>query len=93
MAQKFVTPRLKAPATADFQPCREAKVNPQSEGNPGDCYAVFSYVDSQNAFGAKLRNNYLAVVQYSGYDQGKREYNWSLVTLTPWKGGHGRIQI
>jgi hypothetical protein len=82
MAQKFVTSRLKALATADFQPCHEVKVNPQSEGNPGDCYAMFSYVDSQNAFGAKLRKDYFAVVQYDGYDQGKREYSWNLVTLT-----------
>jgi hypothetical protein len=42
---------------------------------------LFSYVDSQNAFGAKLRKNYFAVVQYDEYDQGKREYNWRLVTL------------
>jgi hypothetical protein len=81
MAQKFVSGRLKAPATADFQPCREASMSPQSDGLAGARYSVFSYVDSQNGFGAKIRNNYLAVLQYEGYDQSKRQYDWSLVSL------------
>jgi hypothetical protein len=49
MAQKFVSGRLKAPATADFQPCREASMSPQSDGLAGARYSVFSYVDSQMA--------------------------------------------
>jgi hypothetical protein len=82
MAQKFVNDRLKAPATADFQSCREAKVAPQTEADKGGGYAVFSHVDVQNSFGAKIRTSYLAVVQYAGYDDTRHNYDWNLVTLT-----------
>jgi hypothetical protein len=76
MTQKFVSSRLKAPATADFQPCYEASTSPKTGGSIGTEYTVSSYVDSQNSFGAKIRSNYLAVVEYEGHDQ------WSLNALT-----------
>ena len=81
-AQKFVSDRLKAPATADLQSCREAKVAPRIESDKGGCYSVFSHVDSQNSFGAKIRTTYLAVVQYAGYDNTRRNYDWNLINLT-----------
>jgi hypothetical protein len=81
MSQRFVTARLKAPASADFPSCREALITPQANGAPGQRYTVSSYVDSQNSFGAKLRNNYVAVVQYDGVNQATQNYDWSLVSL------------
>jgi hypothetical protein len=66
---------------ADFQSCHGATTSPQSNGLAGARYTVLSYVDSQNSFGAKLRNNYIAVVQYEGYNETKHQYDWTLVSL------------
>lgn len=82
MAQKFVGDRLKAPSTADFESCSRAKVVPTTKGEPGTCYTVVSYVDSQNSFGAKLRSEFVAVVRYDGQDKMTRNYNWELISLS-----------
>ena len=82
MAQKFVSDRIKAPATADFELCSDAKVAPKVDSDVGTCYTVVSYVDSQNSFGAKIRTNYAAEVRYDGYDPARREYDWQLISLT-----------
>lgn len=61
MSQSFVKDRLRAPATADFP-------SMSTEGvlitYLGDCtHEVHAFVDAQNAFGAKLRNNYVVKLQ------------------------------
>ena len=70
MAQVFVERQLKAPGTAKFQVCRDATIQ-----RSGDQFTVRSYVDSQNSFGAMLRTDYVAVVEWTGGD------NWHLVDL------------
>src|SRR5882672_11033891 len=54
ICQKFVTERLKAPATADFQSNGDADVRNMGGGK----YRVFSFVDSQNSFGANIRTKF-----------------------------------
>lgn len=70
MSREFVKRRLKAPASADFQPTREAEALKQKDGS----WAVMSWVDSQNSFGAKLRMKYVAILKPSGD-------SWQLVNL------------
>ena len=70
MAQVFVEQQLKAPGTAKFQLCKDATIR-----RSGDQFTVRSYVDSQNSFGAMLRMDYVAVVEWTGGD------NWRLVDL------------
>lgn len=72
--QHFVEDRLKAPSGAEF-----------SSGFHGglvaaNTYAIQSYVDAQNSFGAKLRNNFICQVNYKGGDIGDRA-NWQLQDL------------
>jgi hypothetical protein len=56
MSQSFVKDRLKAPATAEFPSMSDSGV---SVKYVGDCtHEVRAYVDAQNSFGAKLRNQY-----------------------------------
>jgi hypothetical protein len=64
--------RLKAPSTADFPWYDEDNV--QDEGNGR--FVVSSYVDAENAFGAKIRVFFYCEVQYEGGDR------WKLVDLT-----------
>ena len=59
ISHQFVEKMLKAPSTAIFQDCFDAKV--AYTGNK--TYFVYSYVDSQNSFGAMLRTEYIAQVQ------------------------------
>lgn len=55
IAEKFVTDKVRAPATADFPwACNASQT--------GDKWVVKGYVDSQNGFGAKLRTNYVVTV-------------------------------
>lgn len=71
MSQKFIEPRLKAPASAKFQDFSDAAVAHMG----GGVYTVSSYVDSQNGFGAMLRTHYTCRLQDKG--DGK----WHLVNL------------
>lgn len=61
-AREFVKQRLKAPSTAKFAPGRESAVAILPDGN----YAVQSWVDSQNSFGAMIRTKYIAVLKPMG---------------------------
>lgn len=54
-AQEYVKRNLKSPSTARFDEIDHSHV--QSVGN--DEYVVSSFVDSQNAFGAMLRNRFV----------------------------------
>lgn len=62
MAQQFMTDRLKAPSSAEFENCNDATIT--FLGN--NTYEVLSYVDSQNGFGAMLRTNYYVELYYLG---------------------------
>jgi hypothetical protein len=56
LAQAFTRESLKAPATAQFQTCRDNDVTFMADGS----FVVFVTVDSQNGFGATLRTKYRA---------------------------------
>ncbi|MDD4818155.1 MAG: hypothetical protein PHI85_09320 [Victivallaceae bacterium] len=70
IAAQFVKERLKSPSTADFQYSQFKAV--RGEGNQ---MVVKVIVDSQNSFGAMVRTQMIAVVEYQG--DGK----WTLVGL------------
>jgi hypothetical protein len=77
MMQNFVKDRLKAPASADFKPGYRDSVTRID----GQRYRVISWVDSQNSFGAKLRNHYIGEIEQIEKD------HWNLVSLEFAKGG------
>lgn len=54
----WVKERLKAPATAHF--------SAESVSQSGDTYTVTGAVDSENSFGAKIRNTYRCVATHDG---------------------------
>ena len=58
-AQIFVKENLKAPATAKFAGLGESRIERLPDG---ETYKVYSYVDSQNSFGAMLRSKYYVKV-------------------------------
>ena len=67
-AQRGVSSILKAPSTAEFpSPTFNRGAYSISEVSPGT-YRVTGYVDAQNSFGAKLRNNWAAICQGNGMD-------------------------
>jgi predicted RNA-binding Zn-ribbon protein involved in translation (DUF1610 family) len=66
MCNDFVKDRLIAPSTAEF-PLRQEVIRKSAS-----IYRVSSYVDAQNSFGAKLRQNYICEVQRDGE-------NWKLI--------------
>jgi hypothetical protein len=70
----FVRDRLKSPSTADF---------PMSIGRDvgNNTYVLYSYVDAENSFGAKIRNDFYCKIKYTGGDDGYQS-NWDLVELT-----------
>lgn len=68
VCENFVKDRLKSPSSADFS-------ETQSRGEGAD-YVVVGAVDSENSFGAMIRNDYVCEVSYEGDDQ------WSLTSLT-----------
>jgi len=76
-SQEAVTKRLKAPRTAKFPSTllllgrHEYKIYKM----PGGSYRVFSWVDSQNGFGAMIRSQWMVELKGSG-DQ------WEVVTVT-----------
>jgi hypothetical protein len=61
MCKDFVKDRLKAPASADF-PWLDRQVTKRGPGR----FTVVSYVDAQNAFGAKIRTHYSCTVSFKG---------------------------
>lgn len=57
MCERFVKQRLKSPGSAEFSGASETTVTTISGKAPWK-YQVSGHVDSQNSFGAKLRNTY-----------------------------------
>ena len=74
--ESFVRDRLTAPATADF-PFLDREVRILGDNVN---YMVTSYVDSENAFGATLRTNWICEIRYNGGEDADRS-NWTLVNL------------
>lgn len=73
-AQDFVKPRLKAPATAEFPSMwnDDSHITKLGTGS----YCVYSWVDSQNSFGAKLRMHYTCRLHKTS------DNSWELDSLT-----------
>lgn len=71
----FVEDRLKSPASAEF-PTLDFQAFPRGQ----DTYAIRSYVDSQNSFGAKIRTDFFCEVEWNGKDHSSRE-SWKLRQL------------
>ncbi len=61
----FVEDRLRSPASADFSDTSVVRA--------GDTYTVTGAVDSQNGFGAMIRNTYRCEVSRVGDDQWRLE--------------------
>jgi len=72
ISKGFVKQALKAPSTADFP-----FLDFNSQSLDDDRYQVSSYVDSQNSFGAVIRNEWTTTLKYlGGADADPR--NWEL---------------
>jgi hypothetical protein len=63
MSQDFMKRKLKAPASAQFQPFKSSEVTVVFADG---WYLVSAPVDAQNSFGAMLRNNYLCKLRPVG---------------------------
>lgn len=68
VCQQFVKDRLKAPGTADFS-------GESASENSDGSWTVRGDVDSENGFGASLRNSYVCKVRHTSGD------NWTLVDM------------
>ena len=65
VCQKFVEDRLKSPSSAEF-PVRYPQF---TEDLGGGRYRVETYVDSENAFGAMIRTEFICEVKYGAGDK------------------------
>jgi hypothetical protein len=75
--QDHVREVLVAPSTADFPRCSiEPMVSASYKGNGH--YEIYSYVDSQNAFGAMLRKSYWADVDIAAVDADGNIKDWTI---------------
>src|SRR5680860_229924 len=64
-AQLLVKRKLKSPTTAKFPATSTAKVEKSANGT----WIITSYVDSQNGFGAMIRNDWVAEIKYLPNDK------------------------
>ena len=62
MAKQILEQKLKSPASAEYQPPIDMTVQKTNKGN----WEVFGWVDAQNSFGAKLRNNFYLKMKQEG---------------------------
>lgn len=74
MCEGFVKKRLKSPGSAEFSGVTDTDITTVSDKKPWQ-YKVTAYVDSQNSFGAKIRNNYVCTIST------KDNHNWTLDDL------------
>lgn len=77
ICSNFVEASLKSPKSADF-PWDKAAGGTRILGN--QTYAIRSYVDAQNSYGAELRNWYDCKVQYKAGED-VNPANWKLLAL------------
>ena len=68
VCEEFVKDRLKSPATADFSDEERLQMSET-------VFVVTGSVDSENGFGALIRNNFTCRVRYAG------DENWHLVRM------------
>jgi len=68
ICENFVEDRLRSPSSADFSGTEARHVR-------GPVWIVAGQVDSDNAFGASIRNTYICKVSYLGNDR------WRLVNM------------
>lgn len=73
--KEFVKERLKAPSSADF-PFLDYQASILTDNH----YFITSYVEAQNAFGVKLKNNYTCSVKWDVADSSAIR-NWELISL------------
>lgn len=69
VCQQFVEKRLKSPGSADFS-------SESATENPDGSWTVTGDVDSDNSFGASIRNSYRCTVRHTSGD------NWTLVEMS-----------
>ena len=75
MSHQYAKDLLKAPDSAKFENVFDAKAANRIRKLEDNKYLVRTYVDSQNGFGAMLRNYYTCTVQQTGED------NWKLIII------------
>lgn len=63
MTQSFVENYLKSPGSAEFASCTLSKEESTVNYQGNRTYFVYSYVDSQNSFGALIRTRYSAEIR------------------------------
>ena len=74
IADDFVKDPLRSPSSADFgSGCGDVGRADGISSETGNTYNVGVVVDSENAFGAELRSEWLAVVVYLGGDRWRLE--------------------
>lgn len=73
---KFVKDRLRSPGSAEFRNFFEDDGEVTVTGAGDGPYTVVSSVDSQNGFGAMIRNDFMCEVRRADADE------WRLVDLT-----------
>ncbi|MFA6023934.1 MAG: hypothetical protein WC777_01830 [Candidatus Gracilibacteria bacterium] len=66
MAKHFVEATLKSPTTAEFPSTMFD--DPYTVSKEADVYTIYSYVDSQNGFGAMIRTYYTIQLRFLGGD-------------------------
>jgi hypothetical protein len=71
VCEQFVSERLKAPSTADFE-----YVDPDDVARSGSRFTIVSAVDAENGFGAMIRTDYICEVRHVSGDR------WRLVDLS-----------
>ena len=64
LAESAVKEKLKAPSSADFSPFKETTVTCDAS-----TWTVSGWVDAENSFGAKIRNEYRVVFTFSSEDR------------------------
>jgi hypothetical protein len=69
VCQEFVEDKLKSPSSADFTSTDSAFTVDDK------VWTANGVVDSENSFGAKIRNSYECEVEYAG------DENWNLVSI------------
>ena len=74
ISQNFVKDNIKSPSTADF-PIEATNVKCR-----GSKFMVVSYLDAQNSFGAKIREQYMCLLIYNG-GEWSHKLNWTLEAL------------
>ncbi|MBC7554354.1 MAG: hypothetical protein H7257_10285 [Taibaiella sp.] len=75
ISTNFVKDNIVSPTTADFP------FEPINVKNINNKYIVCSYLDAQNEYGAKIRQEYICLLDYNGGGW-SRQSNWTLLALT-----------